>query len=240
MNPALYLLDCYLKEFDAKIEQIIEEKFVILNQTAFYPNSGGQPYDTGTLIRKSDKKEFKVVFVGKFNGSISHQIENGSDLKEGDELIGKIDWERRYLLMRMHTAAHVLSNVIYQETGAKITGNQLGLDKSRIDFSLDKYDKDMLKTFVEKANTIITQKLNVKLSLVPLKEAKQILGEQFTTLAKGFSDDIKEVRIVEIDQFSKEACGGTHIKNIKEIGKIIAIDSKNKGKGRRRIYFTLE
>ncbi|MFH1456061.1 MAG: alanyl-tRNA editing protein [archaeon] len=238
MNPALYLLECYLKEFDAKVVTVTNGKFVVLDKTAFYPNSGGQPYDTGVLVRKSDDKEFKVVFVGKFGDNISHEVDEG--LNEGDEVTGKIDWERRHMFMRLHTAAHILANVILKETGAKITGNQLGLEKSRIDFSLENYDKEKFKEYVEKANEVIAKKLSVTLTLVPLEEAKQILGDKFTTLAKGFSEDIKDVRIVDIKGFAKEACGGTHVKNIEEIGKIVGLKSDNKGKDRRRVYYTVE
>ena len=88
MVEALYMDDCYLKEFDAKVVSITEGKFVTLDKTAFYPKAGGQANDTGKLIRKSDNKEFKVVFCGKFSGEISHEIEpvEGTELKEGDEV----------------------------------------------------------------------------------------------------------------------------------------------------------
>ncbi len=84
MAEALYLEDCYVKEFDAKIVSVNEGKFVVLDKTAFYPNSGGQAHDTGVFVRKSDGQEFKVVFTGKFSGEISHEIEpvEGKELKE--------------------------------------------------------------------------------------------------------------------------------------------------------------
>src|SRR3989344_2593044 len=199
---APYLLDCYKKEFDAQVTKVKEGVFITLDQTYFYPIGGGQPYDTGIIT--SNGKAYKVIFVKKEEGEIIHEI---SDLgiKEGDHIHGTIDWDRRYILMRYHTAAHILSEVISKATGALITGNQLETDKARIDFSLENYDK-----------------------------------EKMTSLAKGFSEDIQEVRIVDIEGFGKEACGGTHLKNTSEVGEILFVKAENKGKNNRRIVITLE
>ena len=133
----LCIEDNYLKEFDAVVESVKDDKFIVLNQTAFYPNAGGQPYDTG-IMKTEDGKEYEVVFVGKFDEKISHEVDNKENppLKENDNVHCTIDWDRRYKLMRMHTAAHILSRVLHQKTGAVTSGNQLGIDKSRIDFTL--------------------------------------------------------------------------------------------------------
>jgi len=147
MTEALYFLNCYIKEFEATVTKITDDKFVVLDRTAFYPESGGQPRDTGKLIRKSDSAEFEVLYVGKFDGYISHEIISSDGnvykgLKVGDDVKGIIDWDRRYMHMRMHTATHVIANVIEKEAGAQITGNQLGIDQSRVDFSLEAFDRD--------------------------------------------------------------------------------------------------
>ena len=126
MTEALYLKDCYLKEFDAIIENVKDEKYIILDKTAFYPVSGGQPHDTGNIV--CNDQEYNIVFVGKFDGKISHEIDK-EGLKEGDKVRCIINWNRRYKLMRMHTAAHILDSVIHNESGAMFTGNQLGEDK---------------------------------------------------------------------------------------------------------------
>ena len=104
----LYMQDSYLKEFEATVEGVKDDKYVVLDKTAFYPASGGQAFDTGVFIK--DGEEFPVVFVGKFSGKISHEVSKPG-LKEGDKIIGRINWDRRYKLMRMHTAAHVFSSV---------------------------------------------------------------------------------------------------------------------------------
>ncbi len=241
MTEALYFLDCYLTEFKATVEKVTDGKFVVLDRTAFYPESGGQPGDTGKLVRESDGAEFEVLYVGKFNGEISHEIagENVSaGLKAGDKVKGFIDWDRRYRHMRMHTATHVIANVIEKEAGAQITGNQLGLDQSRVDFSLEVFDRDRFTEYEKIANTVIAQNRPVNLYLVSRKEAEEKLS-RLTTLAKGFSEEISQVRLVEIEGVTIEACGGTHLKNTGEIKGIRIEKLQNKGKSNRRMYFTL-
>jgi len=237
MTNTLYLLDCYLKEFEATVESVKDDKYVVLDKTAFYPNAGGQPYDTGKLIRLSDSAEFSVVFVAKFGDVISHEF-SPAGLKPGDKVRGIIDWDRRYRHMRMHTAAHVIANVIEKEAGAKITGNQLGLDKSRIDFSLDNFDREKFSEYEKKANEIIKENRKVNLSIVSREEAEQKLS-RLTTLAKGFPPEIKEVRLVEIENFTIEGCGGTHLSSTGEIKGIKIAKLENKGKDNRRMYFEL-
>lgn len=237
MTEALYLLDCYMKEFEAVVESVKDDKYVVLDRTAFYPNAGGQPYDTGKLIRESDGAEFSVVFVAKFGDVISHEF-TPAGLQPGDKVKGIIDWGRRYRHMRMHTAAHVIANVIEKEAGALITGNQLGLDKSRLDFSLDNFDREKFKEYEAKANEIVRNNLKVNLSIVPREEAEQRL-KRLTTLAKGFPPEIKEVRLVEIEGFTIEACGGTHLASTGEIKGIRIINLENKGKNNRRMYYEL-
>ncbi len=122
MTEALYFLNCYINEFEATVTKIVDDKFGVLNRTAFYPESGGQPSDTGKLIQKSDSTEFEVLYVGKFNGYISHEIVSpdgnvSTDLKAENNVKGIIDWDHRYMHMRMHTATHVIANVIKKEAG---------------------------------------------------------------------------------------------------------------------------
>ncbi len=233
-NP--YLLDCYKKEFNAKVTKVEKEVFITLDQTYFYPASGGQPYDMGVIKRGNET--FKVIFVKKEEGEIIHEIEN-IGLKVGDEIHGEIDWERRYTLMKYHTAVHIISHIIAKETNALITGNQLDIDKARIDFSLENFDKEKIQEYIAKANEVIKAAHQIKLYILPRKEAEQVLREKMTSLAKGFSDEIQEVRIVDIENFEKEACGGTHLKNTSEVGEIKFLKAENKGKNNRRIVITI-
>ena len=235
MAKVLYLEDSYMKEFDAKVAKVTDGKFVVLNQTAFYPNSGGQPYDSGLLIRKSDNKEFKVVFVGKFNGEISHEIKSDG-LQEGDEVTGKIDWNRRYAHMKAHTSAHILAESLHRNSGALTTGNQLGADMSRIDSDFE-YSPELIEKIFNEANEMIAKDLEIKAEIMSREEAEKL--PNMTKLAKGLPLEIKKVRIVNIGDYDRQADGGTHVKSTKEIGKIEFVKYNSKGKNNKRIYFKI-
>ena len=233
---AIYLEDSYLREWDAEVVKA-NGKFIVLDRTAFYPSSGGQPHDTGKMVRGSDGREFGVVFTGKFGGDVSHEV-NGEGLKQGDRVRCSIDWDRRYRHMRMHTAAHIISEVFHRDSGALITGNQLGLDKSRIDFSLEDFDRDRMTEYFREANGIIGKDLDINIRSMPRDDAMKI--PSITKLANILPPDVKELRIVEIGDFDTQADGGTHVKKTSEIGKVEFLKAENKGKNNRRVYFTVD
>ena len=233
MTEKLFLEDSYLKEFYAKITHV-DNKYIKLDKTCFYPKSGGQVNDLGTLTRNKDNKEFQVVFVAKIDDDISHEV-NEEGLKIGDEVHGKINWERRYKLMRLHTAAHVLDAVFHEDNGVLITGNELNVEKSRIDFNLQNFTKEKVQSFIDKANEIINKNLEVKNYYLKKEEAMKIPG--IIKLANAAPPDLPILRITEIVNLDIQADAGTHVKNLKEIGKIILLDIENKGKERKRVYF---
>ncbi|MHA1542441.1 MAG: alanine--tRNA ligase-related protein [Candidatus Hodarchaeales archaeon] len=169
MEEALYLNDMYLQQFEAEVISVTDGKFIVLNQTAFYPKSGGISYDQGVLIR--DNEEFPVIFVGKFGGKISHEVEKVG-LKVGDRIKGKLDWNRRHTLMRYHTAAHVLSGAFYKKKKKKITGNEISIDQGRIDFNLDDFDRSLIEEQVEKSNEIINADYPVEIYYLNPKISK--------------------------------------------------------------------
>lgn len=232
---ASYLLDCYKKEFESKIINVSDDGLWIeLEETYFYPTSGGQPNDTGFILFENDK--YVVEDVIKKDGNILHKV-NKIGLKKGLTVKGIIDWEKRYKLMRYHTASHILSTIIHNETGAEITGNQLYTDKARVDFSLENFDRELMKSFEEKTNEIIKRNLPVSFRILEREEAFKI--PSLVKLRKQLPESIKEIRIVDIGDFDHQACGGTHLKNTSEIGTIEIYELENKGKERRRIYFKI-
>lgn len=235
MNEILYLNDSYLRNWTAKVVSVKDEKFVVLDRTAFYPESGGQPCDYG-LIRKNGDL-FKIVFVKKISGIISHELDK-SGLNEGDIVECEIDWVRRNMMMRMHTASHILSAVIFRTSDAKITGNQLGIEQSRMDFSMTNYSQEKLHAFVEEANREIQRNLSVSHYFISCDDA--LKKPELARLAKGLPENIKIIRVVKIGDVDEQADGGTHVKNTSEIGKIRFVKSENKGKDNRRLYFVLE
>lgn len=235
MDEALYLNKEYEREFEATVIDA-NGKFIVLDKTLFYPNSGGQLHDTGKLV-SSNGEEYDVNFVGKFNDHISHELSK-EGLKVGDKVKGIIDWNRRYTLMRHHTAAHILSGVIFKEFGCLITGNQLGLEESRMDFNMDNFEKNKFLIVEAKANEIISKSYKVNKSFISIEEAKE--KKDLFKLAKKLPSSIEKIRVVEIDDFDLQACGGTHVDNVFEIGKIRISKLKNKGKNNRRLYFKIE
>jgi misacylated tRNA(Ala) deacylase len=229
---ALYLTDCYLKEFQATVESVKDDKYVALDRTAFYPNSGGQPHDTGVIVKGG--REYPVVYAGKFGDVISHEVSEPG-LAAGDKVLGKINWDRRYLFMKYHTACHILSATIHNETGAQISGNQIGEDRTRVDFSLENFDRDMIRSYAAKVNEIIDRDLTVSIDIMPRDKAFKI--PSVVKLKDAFPPDVRDIRVIKIPGVDQQACGGTHVKNTAEIPHIEIIKAENKGKNNRRIYF---
>jgi misacylated tRNA(Ala) deacylase len=234
MTKMLFLVDSYLRESPATVVSVKDGKYVILDQTIFYPKGGGQPNDTGKIIRGSDV--FNVVYVGKFSGEISHEVDR-EGLKAGDNVSCVLNWERRYKLMRSHTAAHALTALLNKGTGALISGNQLEEDHVRFDFSLEKFDKALLEEYLAKANKLFATDVAVSWYELPREEALKIPG--IVKMAEAFPPDLPVLRIVEIVGVDRQADGGTHVRNLREIGRVEPIKTENKGKNNRRIYFRL-
>ncbi len=234
VTKALYLEDSYLRDSPAKVVSVKEGKFVVLDQTIFYAKGGGQPYDTGKIVKGTE--EFNVVFVGKFSGEISHEVDHPG-LQQGDKVRCILNWERRYKLMRSHTAAHVLAALLNKGAGALITGNQLEEDHVRFDFSLETFDKALLESYLAKANQLFGTDVPVKWYELPREEAMKIPG--VVKMAEAFPPDLPVLRIVEIVGVDRQADGGTHVKNLKEVDKVELIKTENKGKNNRRLYFKL-
>tara|TARA_Y100000310_G_scaffold344510_1_gene457650 strand:- start:2996 stop:3703 length:708 start_codon:yes stop_codon:yes gene_type:complete len=230
----LYLKDSYLKEWEATVVSA-KGKFVVFDKSAFYYTSGGQPCDHGKIV--CGDEEYKVVFGGKFDGEISYEIDK-EGLKEGDTVQCVVDWERRYRLMRMHTAAHLVCGAVHNKTGALITGGQLEIEKSKIDFSLENFDRALIDDCIKLANEMVEKDLQVSVEFKSREEADKM--PQLSKLAKGLPAEIKNVRLLSIGDFDVQADGGTHVKSTKEVGKISLLKCDNKGASRRRIYYTLE
>lgn len=234
-DEALYLYDSYLKECETEVESTGDGKHIVLKKTIFYPRSGGQPCDTGKLIKNGE--EFTVVSVAKNEGRITHETDKPG-LAPGDTVRCVIDWERRYRLMRSHTAAHVIASVVNRRTGALITGNQLELDKTRFDFSLENFDREKLNEYVNETNELLKKDIEIKSYSLKREDAMKIPG--VVKLAGALPPSIEILRIVEIPGVDLQADGGTHVKNLQEVGQIEIVELVNKGKANRRVYFRLK
>jgi len=235
LTRALYLEDSYLKECDATVVKVTDGRYIVLDQTIFYPRGGGQPHDTGKIMREGEV--FNVIYVTKIDGEISHEVDR-EGLRVGDKVRCVIDWDRRYRLMRSHTASHVFASLVCNETGALVTGNQIEEDKVRFDFSLERLDREIIIKCMEKANELFKRDIEVKWYELPREEALKIPG--VVKMAEAFPPNIPMLRIVEVVGVDKQADGGTHVRNLREVGQIRLLKFESKGRLNKRVYFTLE
>ena len=233
MTKKLYWENSYMKEFEGTVVNVNGD-LVELDQTCFFATGGGEPNDTGKLL--ADGREFQVIDVSKEGDRILHKADK-EGLKSGDKVKGIIDWERRYRLMKMHTASHLLSSIIHRETGALISGGNLDLEKSRIDFNLEEFDREKFTAYVQKSNELIKRGAQVKSYFMKREEAMKIPG--IIKLLEALPPNVENLRIVEIEGVDIQADGGNHVNNLSELGGIEIIKLENKGKANRRMYFTL-
>ncbi len=234
MTEPIYLKEWYLKELDATVQKV-EGKKIVLDKTIFYPTGGGQPYDTGTCIRNGE--QFAVVNVVKQSGVILHEVDK-EGLKPADKVLCKIDWQRRHALMRNHTAAHIIIAVINKHTGAIGTGNQLGVDQSRIDFNLQEFDREKMQSYIDEANKEAAKGVPVTTAFLTRAEAEK--DPSLSKLAMGLPLGIQEIRVIQIGDIDRQADGGLHVQNTKEIGMIHIEKFENRGAQNKRLYFILK
>jgi len=207
MTKKIFWNDPYLTELDTLITSV-KNTDITVEQTIFFAFSGGQESDYGTI---GDRRVLEARTEGT---EIVYTLENGHGLKPGDQVGMKIDWGRRYKLMRLHFAAEIVLELVYQKLGAiRKVGAHIAQDKARIDFE---YSENISKMFQ-----------------VIQKEALRII-EADQEILSAFSDEEGEKRYWEIGGFAKVPCGGTHLKRTGEIGKI-ELKRKNPGKGKERI-----
>jgi misacylated tRNA(Ala) deacylase len=231
LTRKLYWEEPYSREFNAKIVSM-EGPAVVLDQTLFYPRGGGVACDTGTLNGS------KVQETTKAEDKILHLLETAGSLKIGDEVKGQVDWERRHRLMRMHTSGHLLSSVLYSRANCRITGNQIDIEKSRMDFNLESFDRAQIEGYVAEANEVIRKDARVKSYFLKREEALKL--PDMVKLAEAAPPAEDELRIVEIEGIDRQADGGLHVSHLKEIGQIQLLKLDNKGKTNRRLYYDLK
>jgi misacylated tRNA(Ala) deacylase len=216
MTELLYHTDSYLGEFDAMVTGV-EGDAVTLDRTAFYPGGGGQPYDLGSLTAQATT--WKVVKLRKAGDVVWHQVE-GTPPAIGTSVHGTLDWERRYQLMRTHTAMHILCGVIFHNYGASVTGGNMEPLRGRMDFEFETMRQELVHQIEDKVNVEVAAARDVRVKILP--------------------EGIQLVRTVEIVGLDLQADGGTHVANTREVGRIRVVDYKSKGKINKRIEVAVE
>jgi len=227
----LYYGNYNVLEFDALVLKVFGN-FIVLDRTSFYPTSGGQLHDTGKINGTGVKDVFKQGSV------VIHELEKNHALKEGSKVSGKINGVRRLRLSQQHTAAHILNSASRMILGNHV--NQAGAkkteEKSHLDITHYKpITRDEIKKIEETANMIVEKCIRIKKLLIPRNEAEKRFGMR---IYQGGAVPGKLLRIVNIPGFDVEACGGTHLNNTKEVGKIKILKTTKIQDGIDRIEFT--
>jgi misacylated tRNA(Ala) deacylase len=234
MTVRLYLQDPYQREFDARV-LASSDGWCALSETAFYPGGGGQPSDRGELASKTGAVAVSAVREDGA-GVIWHRV--GCDPAAGEAVHGAIDWPFRYALMRHHGLMHVVNAVAFRQFGGVITGVQIGPDRSRIDFRLGGFSRERIPDFEGRVNEVIGRGLAVTSSVIGEDEYRR-RPELVRTLNVLPPVVDGRVRIVEIEGFDAQACGGTHVHSTGEIGPTRVGKFDNKGKDNKRFYWDL-
>ena len=232
MTEMLYLQDAYLKNCHAKVIQVSEQG-IVLDQTVFYPRGGGQPGDTGTMKTAGGTALPITDTVYGAAREVLHVPEAGHELPAvGDTVEVEIDWERRYRLMRMHTSLHFLGVAL----PFGVTGGSIGELRSRLDFDMqDPIDKDAVN---EKINQLIAGKHAAETIWTDWEELDQ-RPELIRTMSVKPPRVAERIRLLKIGDLDLQPCGGTHVKNSSEIGRVIVSKIEKKGKHNRRVYVEL-
>ena len=227
----------YKKEFQSKVTAVYPG-IVELEETAFYHLGGGQPSDKGTLNWEDGES---IVYDVRKKNRIRHMVEG--DLPEvGDSVNGKLNWDRRYTHMRMHTSQHLVSAIVSDLYGADTVGNQIGFDKSRIDFKPLKLSMNEIDDLIDRTNEYIAKDIRVKISEAnrsDLEGNSEIRSSMSSGLWKLLPKSVTRLRVISIGEVDVCPCAGTHVRSLKEIGKVEFVKRDNKGAGKQRLTYTL-
>ena len=227
--------DAYLKEFEATVLEVVGGG-VALDRTAFYPGGGGQPPDTGTLT--SGEREWRVKKLSRSGGKLVHELDSEPPAA-GETVRGAIDWDRRYELMRTHTALHILCGVVWRDYGAQVTGGNMKPLSARMDFELESMSASFAKEIEELINAEVRAARPVHIRTLPRREAFEI-PDLIRTKINLLPESITEVRTVDIDGLDIQADGGTHVANTQEVGTIRVLGHESKGRINKRLRIAVE
>ena len=221
-----YLREAFVREFDATVIAVEDNK-VALDSTYFYPTGGGQPHDTGTL------GSAHVSEVRK-DGELAWHTLQGPIPNVGDTVHGVVDWDRRFNLMRTHTAMHILCGVIWNEWQVPVTGGNMEPLSARMDFEFDPLPEGFAQRVEELVNEAIANDHRIEVSFLPRDTA--VMDEDLIrTKVSLIPETVTEIRVVDIVGLDKQADGGTHVASTKDVGHLRVVKLENKGKGNKRV-----
>jgi misacylated tRNA(Ala) deacylase len=233
----LYHENSFTYECSAKVVAVDGDE-IALDATVFFPGGGGQMPDRGTITWDNRQQEASVIALNKRDDVVWHTLDRLPP-PIGTEVVGTIDWEFRYQMMRTHTALHILCGTIWKEFGVQVTGGQMYPDKARMDFAMENLNKERIAYIEEKVNEAVEADYPIRVYTLPREKAFAI-PDLIRTKINLLPPGIEDVRIVEIVGLDLQADGGTHVNHTKEVRGIKIIKTENKGKINKRIEIKLE
>ncbi len=237
MTNLLCHADSYVREFNAHVIDVhTDEGAMALDRTAFYPGGGGQPPDVGVL--EVGAYELAVTKVKRQGPHVWHWVD-GELPSPGMAVVGRLDWERRYQLMRTHTALHILCGVVWRDYSAQVTGGNMDPLKGRMDFEFEILRQELVHDIEAKVNAEVQAGHEVRTRVLPRAEAFQI-PDLIRTKINLLPEGIDEIRTVEIVGLDLQADGGTHVANTREVGHVRVVDYKSKGRINKRLHIELD
>jgi len=235
MTELLFHTESYVKEFQAIVTGVFDGG-VVLDRTAFYTGGGGQPSDSGTLT--DGDREYPVTGVKRSGGNLVHQID-GHLPAVGATVNGLIDWDRRYLLMRTHTALHILCGVVWRDYGALVTGGDMKPGEGRMDFEFENFSVEFVDELEIKVNAEVAADRDIHVNNLTRAEADQV-PDLIRTKINLLPPNIQKIRTIDIQGLDLQADGGTHVANTREVGVIKVVGHESKGRINKRIRIALE
>ncbi len=227
--------DSYRDRAEGAVLETVEGA-VLLDRTVFYARGGGQPGDTGVI--RWDGGEVRVLDTVRRDGKHLHIVDSAELPAPGTPVEGAIDWERRYTIMRTHTALHALSGVVWRDFGAKVTGGNMEEGTARMDFELDSISTEFGREVERRLNDELTRGYPTEIVYL----ARQVaLGDPdlIRTKVNLIPEWIEEIRVVDIVGLDRQADGGTHVRTTLEVGQIEVVKTESKGKANKRMKIQL-
>ena len=235
MTELLFHSESYLKDFEATVTDVVDGG-VVLDRTAFYTGGGGQPTDSGTLT--SGEVVYQIIGIKRVDGKLVHQISGGLPAA-GATVTGQIDWDRRYLLMRTHTALHILCGVVWRDYGAQVTGGDMKPGEARMDFEFENITAEFAEEVEAKINAEVAAERDIIVGTLNREEADRV-PDLIRTKINLLPPNIQEIRTIDIHGLDLQADGGTHVANTREVGAIKVVGHESKGRINKRIRIALE
>jgi len=224
--------DSYLSSAEGRVLSVDAEG-IFLDRTVFYARGGGQPGDVGVI--RWDGGSIEVVDTFRKGGTPFHQVAPGSHLPDpGTPVEGVIDWERRYLTMRTHTALHALSGVVFRDFAAKVTGGNMTPGEARMDFELDGISVEFGRLVEDRLNQELVKGYPTEIIVMARAEALRD-PDLIRTKVNLIPEFVTEIRVVDIVGLDRQADGGTHVASTLEVGRVEVVKTESKGRENKRM-----